>query len=637
MGSLKEYRRRRRFERTPEPAGDKATANAAAQAEARSESEPARKGEEQEKREFNPAGLKLASRPEQRRFSIQQHHASHLHYDLRLELDGVLKSWAVPKGPTLDPDVRRLAMQTEDHPLEYLKFEGTIPEGNYGAGEVIVWDLGKYECIGTTPPVVQLERGSFKFRLHGTKLNGEFALVHMSARREGSKGNEWLLLKKRDAQVVYGDKADKHPGSVLHGLRSKKIKIRRGRAGVEGKQQVRSDAQGKPQAQARGRNAPAPRIIRRRKTQSKKAGSEAEAAGAETAGKAPAAAASRQRAALQVAPQVAMPAAAEPGSLPAELQPMLATLAEKPFSSPEWQYEIKWDGVRCLAEVENGKTRLWSRNRREITTVYPELQGLARNINARSALLDGEIVALDSAGHSSFHDLQQRMNLSDAAGIEAARLKYPATYYVFDLLYADGYNLLRAPLRERRRVLRDRLRPSGAVRYSDAVMGEGERLFELARQQKLEGIIAKRLESTYQPRRTRDWLKFKLAQTQEAVILGYTEPKGSRRHFGSLLLGVYQPESKNFQYIGHVGSGFDQDTLERLKKRLQPASAPQASIVGAPRLGTVHWTRPELVAEIRFNQWTPDGKLRAPVFLGIREDKQPNEAVLESGVQAGGQ
>ncbi len=598
MGSLTEYRRRRHFDRTPEPAGGPAVASAAARPGKARRTSP------------NPAGLRLQAAPFRRRFSVQQHHATRLHYDLRLEMDGVLKSWAVPKGPTLDPDVRRLAMQTEDHPLEYLQFEGVIPEGSYGAGDVIVWDLGKYECIGPTPPVQQLERGNLKIRFQGKKLRGEFALVHMHAQPEG-RDNQWLLIKKHDRDAVYGDRAEKHPGSVLRGLRVKP----RARGAAASNRSLRR---------------------RRRPAAARKPPGRAELEPAAGASHVAATTAVLEAAnAMPPAARSPLPEQAGPAAMPAELKPMLAALSEQVFSSPDWQYEIKWDGVRCLARIEAGQARLYSRSRREMTAVYPELRGLPGAFDATSAWLDGEIVALDAGGRSSFHDLQQRMNLSSEAGIQAARLKFPVTLYLFDLLYLDGYRLLRVPLRERRKLLRERLRTSEAIRYSDAVLGEGERLFSLARERKLEGIIAKRLDSVYAPgARSRDWLKFKLAHTQEAVILGYTDPRGAREHFGSLLLGVYESRLRGFLYIGRVGAGFDRKELARLKARLHEVSGPEAVIRGAPRLGAVHWTRPELVVEVRFNQWTPEGRLRAPVYLGLREDKPPRETIRESASPA---
>ena len=595
MGSLTEYRRRRHFQQTPEPAGAPAAKPAA----------PAEK--------LRNPGLQLQARPQPRRFCVQEHHASRLHYDFRLEMDGVLKSWAVPKGPTLDPDVRRLAMQTEDHPLEYLKFEGAIPEGNYGAGEVLVWDLGEYECVGAVPPVKQWERGSLKFRLRGKKLRGEFALAHMNSRREGSQGNEWLLIKKHDDAAVYGDSVEKHPGSVLRGPRARRP--------------PRTAAKSRPESP----NSRKPRRAKGFGDQGvQTAGLKSTPALADAPETPPAQAAPPPEVPLPPARHADFPPEARRVAMPAELPPMLAVLSETVFSSTDWQYEIKWDGVRCLAAVQAGQSRLFSRNRREIAAVYPELSGLAQAVEAKTAWLDGEIVALNREGRSSFHDLQQRMNLTDEAGIEAARLKFPVTFYLFDLLYLDGRSLLQAPLSERRRLLRERLRPSAFIRYSDAVVGEGERLFALARQRQLEGIIAKRLASEYRPgARSRDWLKFKLVRSQEAVILGYTDPRGSRRHFGSLLLGAYDPGRRRFRYIGHVGAGFSDSELARLKARLHGIPKPDAAIAGLPRLHDVHWTRPELVAEIRFHQWTPDRKLRAPVFLGIREDKSPLEAVLE--------
>ncbi|HWG36664.1 MAG TPA: non-homologous end-joining DNA ligase [Terriglobales bacterium] len=517
--TLKEYSRKRRFGTTPEP-------------------EPNRS-----------ASLAVVPSPiHAGRFCVQEHHASHLHYDLRLEIAGVLKSWAVPKGPSLDPEVRRLAMATEDHPLEYLTFEGKIPEGNYGAGEVIVWDMGEYEPVGDTPPLRQWEQGHLKFRLHGEKLHGEFALAHLPARplktvepAPQPRDNQWLLIKKHDEAGRFGDSADQHPGSVI-----------------------------KP-------SEPPPRSKLR---------------------------------------LITKPASmAEPPSAP-----MLATLGAKLFSDPDWLFEVKWDGIRAFARLRRGKVALTSRTGRDVSAQYPELTRFPATIDA---VLDGEIVALDAEGRSSFHRLQQRMNLSGRTAIARAAMQVPVVFYAFDLLTLRGRDLTCLPLAERKSQLAA-LPWSEPWRYSDHIVGDGVGLFDLARQRGLEGIVAKRAESAYQPGRSRDWIKFKTAQRQEAVIVGYTDPLGERSTFGALLLAVFNPASRQFEYIGRVGTGFDARTRADILRRLRRVPRPSATVPGR-----FHAVAPELVAEIKFAEWTAAGRLRAPVFLGLRTDKPPRECVRE--------
>lgn len=486
------------------------------------------------------------------RFCVQEHHASHVHYDLRLQIGDVLKSWAVPKGPSLDPDVRRLAMATEDHPLEYLTFEGTIPEGEYGAGEVIVWDLGKYEILGDTPVLRQWERGHIKFRLHGKKLKGEFALTYMpprpSPRVESSAKpveNAWLLTKKRDDAAQFGDRAEDHPGSVLR---------RRQRAAVRGAglHLVAAQHQGAP------------------------------------------------------------------------LRPMLATLAAQPFRDPKWLFELKWDGVRAFAHCQNGRVRLVSRSNHDLTRQYPELSSFPE---ADDAVLDGEIVALDADGKPSFHRLQRRMNLTGKAEIERMAEQVPVVYYGFDLLRRGSQDLTARPLVERKEKLAA-LPWSGPWRYSDHVVGNGTGLFELARQRGLEGIVAKRADSPYEAGRSKLWLKLKLQLRQDVVIVGYTDPQGSRSSFGALLLAVYDAAHRRYEYIGKVGTGFDTATRAELLQRFRPvAKAEVAGLEAAPR--RLHAVQPEVVAEVKFAEWTPAGHLRAPVFLGVRADKGPEECLRE--------
>lgn len=592
---LAEYRRKRNFRSTSEPAAK--------------------------------AGFALVPRPRRLRFCVQEHHASHLHYDFRLEMDGVLKSWAVPKGPTLDPEVRRLAMATEDHPLEYLTFEGHIAEGNYGAGDVIVWDLGEYEPLGGAPPLQQWEKGHLKFRLAGKKLNGEFALVHMGTRPARGRGertqspNAWLLIKKHDDDARFGDLADQHPGSVL--ARPAR------RSAAAGPRLLASDPPARKSAPVRAAKKPSrsatPAAARRKTAAAKEVA--APAMPRRRAPRGEAVADGRQgatRVSSVVPPGSQMP----PG---ARAQVMLATLSDRPFNDPAWLFEIKWDGIRALAHCHAGRATLISRNGRDLTRQYPEL---ARPPFAAAAVLDGEIVALDAEGRSRFNLLQQRMNLADQGDIARAAASIPAVYYAFDLLSLGGRDLTQRPLLERKRELARLLhhgsgRP-GAWRFSDHVAGDGVGLFELARKRGLEGIVGKRAESLYQHRRSRDWLKFKLQLRQEAAIAGYTDPQGSRTVFGALVLALYDPARRQFVCAGRVGTGFDEPTRRAILARLRPASRP--ALTGVP--GRIHWVEPELAAEVRFAEWTPDGRMRAPVFLGLRADKSARECVRESPAAA---
>lgn len=560
---LSEYRQKRRFAATPEPDG--ADPGAAPRG----------------------AKLTLAPRPERRRFCVQQHAASHWHYDLRLEMGGVLKSWAVPKGPTLDPEVRRLAMQTEDHPLAYLNFEGEIPRGHYGAGSVVVWDIGEYEVAEQAPPWRQWEQGNLKFTLHGQRLRGAFALIQ--TRPRAGPGSPWLLIKKHDAFARFGDAAGQHPGSVISGLNIA--------AGTPGGAKTRTGKRARGAAGKAGRPGAGRRQSRGRP----------------------------RRGAL------ALPGAA-PGPMPLRLQPMLATVAAQPFSSPDWLYEIKWDGVRALAYCRNGAVRLISRRGRDISRQYPELAALATAWDSgaaepAAAVLDGEIVALDARGRSSFSRLQQRMNLAAPDEIARARERVPVVYYAFDLLYDGGAVLLQTPLEERRARLRRGLRTGRAVRFSDHVAGRGRELLALAREQQLEGIIAKRRSSAYHQGRSQDWLKFKLERRQEGVIAGYSDPHGARDYFGALGLAVYEPARRGYRYIGNVGSGFSAAVRQRILAGLGGLPGRPQAVAGLP--AALHPVPLAVVAEVKFLEWTPEGKLRAPVFLGLRQDKKPRECVRE--------
>ena len=542
MGRLKEYRRKRRFEGTPEPKG----------------------------RVAPPSGGN--------RFVVQKHAARRLHYDFRLEMGRVLKSWAVPKGPSLNPADKRLAVETEDHPLDYIDFEGVIPERQYGAGTVMVWDTGTFEVVGDLSTKKQLARGELKFLLHGRKLRGGFVLVKLNlpasppatdSRRAGdlrqagrsAKGNEWLLIKHRDAGVDLAWDIDDHDGSVLSGRTLGEI------------------AEGLPPTP--GPHYPRP--------------SELEGA--------------------------------RPAPLPARVSPLLATLADKPFSDPEWVFEIKWDGVRALAWVEKGRVELRSRTGQVITEQYPELGVLPERLLAKQAIVDGEIVVLDERGRGDFERLQSRMHVSRPSA--ALRRQAPVTYYLFDILYCDGYDLREVALVDRKRFLRRLLDPRDPFRYSDHVEEQGKELFALAREQGLEGIVGKHARSPYVSRRSPYWVKFKVKQELDAVVGGWTEPRGGREFFGALLLGLY--EGKKLRFVGSVGSGFTrkgQKAIYEQLKRIEVKSCPFAAVPETKE--RVYWTQPQLVAQVEYANWTREQRLRHPVFLGLREDLDPEECQLEA-------
>jgi len=594
--ALEEYQRKRRFSETPEPPP------------------------KVEKKKGN-------------RFVVQKHRATRLHYDFRLEMDGVLKSWAVPKGPSLDPADKRLAMMVEDHPVSYFDFEGTIPEGNYGAGTVMVWDVGTWQPLspvtvkGQYVPATEaeadamLKKGDLKFRLHGQRLSGDFALVHIKARRPGSKGNEWLLIKKHDDSVETGFDIDALDSSVLSKRSMAQI------AGDDGSAQWTSSKK-----VSRGGVKAAWLAESLGKLDKKKAkavtteDTELHRGNAKSQAK-------RSSAVASVPSVVKDLDGAVKRAMPSSINPMLASVVEKPFDDPNWLFEIKWDGYRVIAFIGDSSVRLVSRNQNDLTPRYPELRELGKFLRAKNAILDGEVVVLDEQGRSSFSLMQQRTGIRAHGRQATPRSELPVLYYAFDLLYLDGYDLRRVSLEERKRVLKEILTPGETIRYSDDFAGKGIALFEAAKQQGLEGILAKLRSSTYEERRSREWLKIKITQTVDCVIGGYTDPEGARQYFGSLVLGLY--DKKKLIHVGQAGTGFDQATLKEISRVLKPIETSKNPFTGEVEAKNVHWVRPLLVAEVKFSEWThetDDGgmKLRAPVFVGLREDKNPEDCTLES-------
>ena len=601
--ALEEYKRKRRFEETPEP----------------------------------PPKLETKSG---NRFVVQMHDATRLHYDFRLETEGVLKSWAVPKGPSLDPADKRLAMQVEDHPVSYFDFEGNIPENNYGAGTVIVWDVGTWQPLspvavngkyvpGTeAEAATMLAKGDLKFRLNGKRLKGDFALVKMRGRRPGSKGNEWLMIKKHDDHVVEGYDIAAIDTSVLSGRTLEQV------AGDAGSAEWKSRPAGRGRLKAAWLADAVAKLDQKKKLQKLTGEGTGEHRGRKKNGKSDSAP-EKESSATAVASVVKAFEAPVKRAMPAAIHPMLAESVEKPFDGAEWLFEIKWDGYRAIAFIANAKVRLVSRNQNDLTPRYPELVDLPRFVKAKTAILDGEVVALDDEGKASFSLMQQRTGFRPGGKGAPANADVPVLYYAFDLLYLDGYDWRRVPLEERKRKLAELVVTGDVVRFSDHYEEHGKALFEMARKKGLEGIVGKKRDSFYEERRSREWLKVKIRQRLECVIGGYTEPEGSRAHFGSLVLGLYDKKGRLI-HVGQVGSGFDQKLLDELWKVLQKLETKKNPFFGeVEALRRVFWVKPELVAEIEYAEWTggtnegSGPKLRAPVFLGLRDDKDPKECVLE--------
>jgi bifunctional non-homologous end joining protein LigD len=531
--ALSDYVAKRDFEKTPEPSG----------------------------------ASKSARKPSKKlRFVVQMHRATRLHYDFRLEDEGVLKSWAIPKGPSFDPGEKRLAMHVEDHPFDYRDFEGIIPKGNYGAGEVIVWDRGWYALAEGTSTTEQIAKGKLKFVLHGRKLHGTFALVHIRGR--GGEENAWLLIKEHDEYDDPAWKIEDHDESVKSGKTLRDI----------------------------AQDPRAPHWSSSRPAESRRAPQRAK----------------------RVDP------------LPTIERPMLATLVDAPFDDPHWLYELKWDGYRAIAVIERGgRVTLTSRNGKDFLAKFPELLNLADAFSERPVIVDGEIVVLDDQGRPSFQALQNRLDRYGHSG----GAERPVTFVAFDLLYGNGRDLRNEPLETRKAALASIVREGQGVLYSKHVDGTGTTLFEFAREHHLEGIVAKRRDSRYQERRSKDWVKIKTLLRQEFVIGGWTEPRGSRKGFGALLLGVY--EGEHLVPAGSVGSGFDERLLGEIAQHMRPLERKTPPFDPVPKTDTpAHWLAPKLVAEVKFSEWTRDGQLRQPVFVALRTDKDAREIVRERATSA---
>lgn len=539
-------------------------------------------GEYERKRDFTvtPEPRTRSGRATRRRahrlsFVIQKHAARRLHYDFRLELDGALKSWAVPKGPSLDPSDKRMAMHVEDHPLEYAGFEGVIPPGQYGAGTVIVWDRGEWEPDGD--PHDGFRDGKLKFTLRGEKLHGGWTLVRMGGRRKrDDKEDAWLLIKERDADARPAsefDVVEALPDSVLTGTAAK------GKAGKAASTGATSRATG---GTARGRKS---------------------------AGK------------------LALPEGAKRAALPLSLAPELATLVDEPPADTDgWLYEIKFDGYRLLARVDGDDVRLFTRQGNDWTPKLKTLATAVRALGLPDGWLDGEIVMPDKHGRPDFQALQ---NAFESAHVESIR------YFLFDLPYYAGHDLRAVPLTERRALLRHLFEhnTSPRLQFSESFEASPQELLATACRMKFEGLIGKRADAPYISRRTNAWIKLKCTLRQEFVIAGFTDPKGSRSGFGALLLGVHD-EHGRLRYAGNVGTGFDTRMLETLRKRLDEVRTDTPPFDHVPAgIKAAHWVRPKLVAEVSFGEWTRDGRVRHSVFHGLRTDKPAGAIGVEQAAE----
>ena len=493
-------------------------------------------------------------------FVVQKHAASHTHYDLRLEMGGVLVSWAVPRGPSLDPDDKRLAVATEDHPLEDADFEGIIPPGNYGAGAVIVWDRG--QALHHLDPEEGLTTGKLLFELRGYKLKGLFTLV-----KTKRSAKEWLLIKKHDAGATGLTVEEMDDASVFSGLTVEELRV----------------------GSARGREA-----CETLKTL----------------------AARRRR------------------LRPDGVKLMLARLEREAFSRRGWIFEIKYDGYRVVAGRARAsagtrpEVRLFYRSGREATPSFPDLVRALTALPYDGLVLDGEVVVLDERGHPSFQLLQKRAQLVRRRDIERASVPLPAVYFAFDLLGFEGYDLRALPLFERKALLAGLLPRSGPIRFVDHLAERGEAFYEEVRKMGLEGIVAKRADAAYRGGRSNHWIKVRAERVGDFVVVGYSEPKGSRAGLGALHLATHQ--DTELVYAGRVGTGFTDRQLGELREHLEARERPRPAFSGTVPTGARHhWVEPELVAEVRFIQYTQDGHLRHPVFVRLRDDKPPTDCVRD--------
>ncbi|MEH6564313.1 MAG: DNA ligase D [Halopseudomonas sp.] len=541
--------------------------------------------------------FKITSEPRHRRakkragksaalqFVVQKHDASHLHYDFRLELGGTLKSWAVPKGPSLDPSEKRLAVHVEDHPLSYADFEGSIPKGQYGGGDVIVWDHGIWQPVGD--PQESYRKGKLKFALQGDKLAGIWNLVRT---RMGGSKEQWLLIKEADEAArehAEFDVLSERPESVITGELLPLDQDAETKAGPAGKARARTSAKAKTDKPKAGTRAATKQPAKKRASRTK-------------------------------------------ADIPELLKPQLATLADAPPNG-DWLYEIKFDGYRVLARVRSGEVRLFTRNGNDWTDRLASQAEAIAELQLQDSWLDGEVVVLNDEGLPDFQALQNAFDQERDQSI---------VFYLFDAPFLNGVDLRDEPLEARREALRGALEDNekDLLRYSSEFEAHHDDLYASACRMALEGLIGKRRGSPYVSRRSPDWIKLKCRLRQEFVVVGYTEPKGSRTGFGALLLGVHTAVGSNeLRYAGRVGTGFDNDTLDALHQRMKKLARKTPALTstqGVPQAGAVNWIKPELICEVEFAEWTQQQRVRQAAFLALRSDKPAKDIVQEQPTAA---
>jgi bifunctional non-homologous end joining protein LigD len=581
---LAEYKRKRDFKKTAEPAGKPL-----------------------------PKKVKGASR-----FVIQKHAARRLHYDFRLEMEGVLKSWALPKGLPWKRGEKHLAVEVEDHPIEYEDFEGVIQEGQYGGGTVMVWDRGTYYVYGEQP-LKSLREGKLHLVLDGRKAKGEWTLVRIRG-RDGEK-NQWLILKTgADAKPISKKLEDQ---SVKTQRTMKQIAEARD---AEWQSNRQTDESPTSQFKARIRQAMGTRDVVGRDRRPRRAivGQAHRLPNAKPGNRS-------GRPAISSLPDL-------PSAKARFIEPMKAKLVEKAPATDDWIYELKFDGIRLIAIKADKRVSLLSRNENELSGRFPEIVEAIKNLPAREFVIDGEVVALDDEGRSSFQLLQ---------ALEMEGRKSPVYFYAFDLLQLDGKNLLGLKLEARKKFLEELCAGAGdPIRYSGVIGGDAKRLLEEVKRRGLEGLIGKQRNSVYEPgRRSGAWIKLKCVNEQELVIGGYTPPQGARKHFGAILVGYY--DNNKLRFAGKVGTGFTAKSLSVAHKKFQKETRDDCPFVDLPSkqngqwvqgitpsmMKKMHWVNPKFVAQIKFAEWTRDKKLRAPVFLGLRDDKRPTEVVREASTR----
>ena len=574
---LTQYKRKRDFAKTAEPKGGKPL----------------------------PKQVRGASR-----FVIQKHDASRLHYDFRLQMDGVLKSWAVPKGLPWKQGEKHLAVEVEDHPIEYENFEGVIPQGNYGGGTVMVWDRGIYYVYGEQP-LKSLHEGKLHLALDGEKAKGEWALIRIRG-REGK--NQWLILKAGSSAKPISKKCDDQ--SVKSGRTMKQIAQDRDAEweSARDERQKSSDLSGTSTLKSRIKAA-------LKKKEKEEVGPHGP---------------SRRRFSSRDKQNVDYAEALTdlPKAKPRFIEPMKPRLVERAPPGGDWLYELKFDGIRAIAVKIDNEASLRSRNGNDLGARFPEIVAAVKNLLVAECVIDGEVVALDEEGRSSFQLLQAR----EMEGKES-----PIYFYVFDLLQLEGKSLISLPLEQRKKFLEQLCADAGEpIRFSGEIGGDAQALLAEVKRRGLEGIIGKHRNSVYEPgRRSGAWIKLKCANEQEFVIGGYTPPGGSRKHFGAILVGYYKKD--HLMFAGKVGSGFTAKSLSILHKKFRSEERDDCPFADLPSkqggqwvqgitpsmMRKMHWVNPAFVAQVKFAEWTRDGKLRQPVFLGLREDKKASEVRRE--------